>query len=134
MPWTFKTVGFRGTPVGDLPLLVFAGDDGDEQSVHEQLTRKGLGPFPADVAELLRPATAWTAVLQDGAVIVAHGGVEFYRPPPGLVPEAWTEMVVATGRVVVVWLPGADPPDDEQVLALLRQGVGLWGTAAFAAS
>ncbi|WP_030768228.1 hypothetical protein [Streptomyces sp. NRRL F-2664] len=130
MPWAFKTVGFRGTPAGDLPLLVFVDENGDDRALEEQLTEQGLGPLPADADELLRPVTAWTAVLEGGAVTVAHAGAAFYRPPPGLVPQAWTDMVIATGRVVLVWLPGTHPPDDEQVLALLRQGAGLWGTAA----
>ncbi|THA76166.1 hypothetical protein [Streptomyces sp. A0592] len=130
MPWAFKTIGFRGTAAGDLPLLVFAGDSSDDQAVRERLVRTGLCPLPADFEDLLRPVTGWTAVLEDGIVTVAHAGADFYRPPPGLVPEAWTRMVVATGRVVLVWLPGAEPPDGEQVLTMLRQGAGLWGTAA----
>ncbi|MFJ4862857.1 MULTISPECIES: hypothetical protein [unclassified Streptomyces] len=128
--WAFKAIGFRGTPVGDLPLLVFTQDDDrDDRSVYERLTAMGLVPF-ADVEDLLQPVTAWSAFIEDGSVIVAYGGAEFFRPPPGLVPDSWTEMAVGTGCVVLVWLPGQHRPDDQQVLVLLRQGSGLWVTAA----
>ncbi|MEW2587136.1 hypothetical protein [Streptomyces virginiae] len=137
MSWAFKTVGFRGTPLGDLPLLVFVNDGAaadDDQAIRQRLTDAGLRPFPAEAEDLLQPASAWSAVARAGAVAVTCNGTEFYRPRPGLVPEAWTQMVVATGRVVLVWLPGASPPDDEEVLALLRRGAGLWGTAALSES
>ncbi|AQT75567.1 MULTISPECIES: hypothetical protein [Streptomyces] len=68
MPWAFKTVGFRGTPAGDLPLLVFVREDGDDRALEEQLTEQGLGPLPADVEDLLRPMTA---AVDDGRAL-AH--------------------------------------------------------------
>ncbi|OLZ73244.1 hypothetical protein AVW11_02580 [Streptomyces amritsarensis] len=68
MPWAFKTVGFRGTPAGDLPLLVFVREDGDDRALEEQLTVQGLGPLPADVEDLLRPMTA---AVDDGRAL-AH--------------------------------------------------------------
>lgn len=103
---------------------------GGTSAAHGRRTQAlpGRGRRPA------APASAWSAVVRDGAVAVTCNGSEFYRPRPGLVPEAWTQMVMATGRLVLVWLPGASPPDDEEVLALLRRGVGLWGTVALSES
>ncbi|MGW7333151.1 hypothetical protein ACWGIU_32075 [Streptomyces sp. NPDC054840] len=128
--WACKAIGFRGTPAGDLPLLVFTQDDHDDRSVYEGLTEMGLAPFTGVVDDLLRPVTSWSAVVRNGLVVVIHDGAEFYRSPPGLLPDSWTEMALATGRVVLVWLPGPHRPDDQHVLLLLRQGAGLWGTAA----
>ncbi|MGW6782670.1 hypothetical protein [Streptomyces sp. NPDC054987] len=129
-PWACKAIGFRGTPAGDLPLLVFTHEDRDDRSVHERLTDMGLAPFTSVVEDLLRPVPSWSTDVRNGVVVVLYRGAEFYRSPPGLVPDTWTRMALATGRVVLVWLPGPHRPDEQQVLRLLRQGVGLWGTAA----
>ncbi|CAM5313290.1 hypothetical protein [Streptomyces avidinii] len=128
--WACKAIGFRGTPAGDIPLLVFTREGRDDRSVHEQLTKMGLAPFTGVVEDLLRPVPSWSADVENSVVVVIYRGAEFYRSPPGLVPDSWTTMAHATGRVVLVWLPGPHRPDEQQVLLLLRQGAGLWGTAA----
>ncbi|MGW7317239.1 hypothetical protein [Streptomyces sp. NPDC054865] len=127
--WACKAIGFCGTPAGDIPLLVFTHEDRDDRSVYEQLTEMGLAPFTSVVEDLLQPVTSWSTAVENGVVAVIYRGAEFFRSPPGLVPDSWTEMAHATGRVVLVWLPGRHRPDEQQLLLLLRQGAGLWGTA-----
>lgn len=127
--WAFKAIGFPKTPVGDLALLVLthnARSSGDDLA-SGLIGGMGLRPFTTVFEDLLQPLAGWSAAVEGGDVVVGYNGQEMYRPMPGIVPAAWTRMAVATSRIVLVFFPGQDKPDTQQLLVLLRAGEGLWG-------
>ncbi|MFF3214225.1 hypothetical protein ACFYYB_26575 [Streptomyces sp. NPDC002886] len=133
--WAFRAVGIRGTPAGDLALLVFTHDGQlthrrGNHGTHELLATMGMAPYNPVVEDLLRPLPAWSACANDESVTIRYHGEVFYQPRPGHVPATWTEMAITTGRVVLVFLPGRHRPDAPDVFTMLRQGAGLWGTVA----